>query len=124
MLRFYQRWARRFYPFRALFLMVFAAATLTFGWMLFAASPLVAERWQLSCVLLAIASLLIWLWAIMFRQPLPPVELASAFTEKLKLRVQYGIYYLLALLVTLLLLATTYLGLRVLKGIIAALFFS
>lgn len=123
MLRFYQRWAYRLYPLRTLILIIFVAATLSFGWMLFAAPVAVAEHWQLSIVLLAVTCLLLWLWATLFSRQLPSVELATGFAEKLKLRLQYGIYYLLALLVTLMLLATAYLGLRALKGIIAALFF-
>ena len=123
MLGFYQRWAYRLYPLRTLFLIVFVAATLSFGWLLFSAQVAVAERWQLSVVLLAVTSLLLWLWATLFSRQLPCIEQATGFAEKLKLRLQYGTYYLLALLVTLLLLATGYLGLRALKGIIAALFF-
>lgn len=124
MLGFYQRWAYRLYPLRALFLIIFATAIFSFGWMLFAAPVAVAERWQLSVVLLAVTSLLLWLWATLFSRPLPPLAQATGFAEKLKLRLQHCIYYLLSLMVTLLLVATTYLGLRVLKGIIAALFFS
>jgi len=123
MLGFYQRWAYRLCPFRTLFLITFSAAAFSFGWLLFAAPVAVAGRWQLSAVLLAVTSLLLWLWATLFSRQLPRLEQATGFAEKLKLRLQYGSYYLLALLVTLLLLATAYLGLRALKGIIAALFF-
>lgn len=124
MLAFYQRWAYRLYPFRLLYITVFLIAVAGFCWLLFAASATLAGRWQLSTVLLALISLLLWLWAVLFSKPLPDVRQAQSFSGKIKLRLHYMLYYLLALWVTLLLLATTYLGLRVLKGIIATLFFS
>lgn len=124
MLAFYQRWCQRFYPLRYLFMLLFMLAIVVFGWLLFIATPVQAQRWQLSAVLLAISSLLLWLWATVFRQPLPNLENTRGVLPRLRIKLQYGLYYTLSLLITLLLLATLYLGLKVVKGIIAALFFS
>lgn len=124
MLQFYQRWARRMYPFKAMFIVLFALAVSAFGWLLFAAPAALAERWQLSAVLCGVSSLLLWLWAVVFYPELPTADNNAATLHKIKIRLQRLAYYLLALLVTVLLLATAYLGLRVLKGIIATLFFS
>jgi len=124
MLAFYQRWARRLYPLRPFFLLLCTLAVAAFGWLLFAASVEQAQRWQLSSVLLAVSSLLLWLWAGLFNRELPVVISGQGLLLKLRTSLVRLFYYMLALLITLLLLATTYLGLRALKGIIAALFFS
>ncbi|KUM53694.1 hypothetical protein [Rheinheimera sp. EpRS3] len=124
MLAFYQRWARRMYPARALFVVLFLLAVSAFGWLLFSATPEFAQRWQLTAVLCGVSSLLLWLWAVVFYPELPTADHNAATLHKIKIRLQRLCYYLLAMLVTVLLLATTYLGLRVLKGIIATLFFS
>ena len=124
MLAFYRRWARRLYPLRPLFLLLCALAVAAFGWLLFAATVEQAQRWQLSSVLLAVSSLLFWLWATVFRQQLPNLENVAGVLPRLRVKLRYGLYYTLCLVITLLLLATLYLGLRVVKGIIAALFFS
>lgn len=123
MLAFYQRWGRRLYRLRPVFLLCCVAAVLAFFWLVFAASPTEAQRWQLSCVVLGLSSLLLWLWATVFYQPLPLLHSGAGFTFRLKVKLQYLLRYLLALLISVLLLATLYLGLRVLKGIIAVLFF-
>ena len=124
MLAFYQRWARRLYPARALFVVLFLLAVSAFGWLLFSATPEFAQRWQLTAVLCGVSSLLLWLWAVVFYAELPETDNNAGTIQKVKIRLQRLAYYLLAVLVTVLLLATTYLGLRVLKGIIATLFFS
>jgi len=124
MLAFYQRWARRMYPARAVFIVLFLLALTTFGWLLFSATPEQAQRWQLTAVLCGVSSLLLWLWAVLFYPELPTTDSNATTLYNIKVRLQRLCYYLLALLVTVLLLATTYLGLRVLKGIIATLFFS
>ncbi|WP_215399121.1 hypothetical protein [Rheinheimera oceanensis] len=124
MLAFYQRWARRMYPARAVFVVLFVLAVTAFGWLLFSATPEFAQRWQLTAVLCAVSSLLLWLWAVVFYPELPTIDNNATWLYKVKIRLQRLAYYLLAVLVTVLLLATTYLGLRVLKGIISALFFS
>lgn len=124
MLAFYRRWALRLYPLRPLFLLLCALAVAAFGWLLFAATVEQAQRWQLSSVLLAVSSLLLWLWAGLFNRELPVVISGQGLLLKLRTSLIRLFYYLLSLLITLLLLATTYLGLRALKGIIAALFFS
>ena len=124
MLAFYRRWARRLYPLRGVFVVLFLLAVSTFGWLLFSATPELAQRWQLAAVLCGVSSLLLWLWAVVFYAELPETDNNAGTIQKVKIRLQRLAYYLLALLVTVLLLATTYLGLRVLKGIIATLFFS
>ena len=63
MLAFYQRWGRRLYRLRPVFLLCCVAAVLAFFWLVFAASPTEAQRWQLSCVVLGLSSFLLWLWA-------------------------------------------------------------
>ena len=123
MLGFYQRLAYRLQPFKAVFLLLFAAAAVSFGWLLFSPAKTDTEQWQLSSVLLAVVSLLLWLLATVFTSQLPAIEQVSGFSQRLKLRLQYAWYYFLAIVITLILLATAYLGLRVLKGIIAVLFF-
>ena len=123
MLAFYQRWGRRLYRLRPVFLLCCVAAVLAFFWLLFAASSSEAQRWQLSCVVVGISSVLLWLWATVFHQPLPELHSSAGITLRLKVKLQYLLRYLLALLISVLLLATLYLGLRVLKGIIAFLFF-
>lgn len=124
MLAFYQRWARRMHPARAAFIVLFILSLSAFGWLLFSATPELAQRWQLTAVLCAVSSLLLWLWAVLFYPELPTADNNASWLYRAKIRLQRLAYYLLAVLVTVLLLATTYLGLRVLKGIIAALFFS
>lgn len=124
MLTFYQRWGRRFYPWRHVFILLFIAAVAVFGWLVFVASAAQAQRWQLAAVLLAVSSLLFWLWATVFKQQLPNLENVAGVLPRLRVKLLYGLYYTLCLVITLLLLATLYLGLRVVKGIIAALFFS
>jgi hypothetical protein len=124
MLIFYHRWARRLYPYRWLFILLFLSALAGFGWLIFAATVQQSQRWQLTTVVLALSSLLLWLWASLFQHALPSVDAVTGLTAKLKLRLFYWWYYFLACLITVLFLATTYLGLRVLKGIIATLFFS
>jgi|GEM_PF-1666106 hypothetical protein len=124
MLSFYQRWARRLYPLRPLFILLCASGVAAFGWLLFVATVEQTQRWQLSTVLLTVSSLLLWLWAGLFQRDLPLITAEQSFLAKVKTRLIRLCYYALALLVTLLLLATSYLGLRALKGIIAALFFS
>lgn len=124
MLAFYQRWARRMYPLRALFILLFSLAVAAFGVLLFNATAELAQRWQLAVVLCGVSSLLLWLWAEVFYQDLPLLNKDASTLYNLKIRLQWLAYYLLAVLVTVLLLATTYLCLRVLKGIIASLFFS
>jgi surface polysaccharide O-acyltransferase-like enzyme len=124
MLIFYQRWAKRLYPLRWLFILLFLSALAGFGWLIFAATVQQSQRWQLTSVVLALTSLLLWFWASIFQRSLPPLDAVTGLRAKLKLRLYHLWYYFLACLITVLLLATTYLGLRVLKGIIATLFFS
>ena len=124
MLAFYQRWAQRLYPVRQVFILLFMAALAMFAWLLFAATTIQAQHWQLPSVLLAVSSLLLWLWATLFSQPLPALQNVSGMAARLKLKLQYLLYYTLCLVISVLLLATLYLGLRVFKGIISTLFFS
>lgn len=124
MLAFYQRWARRLYPFRYGYMLLFLLAIAAFGWLIFAAPADVAQRWQLSTVLLALIGLLLWLWCTVFRYQLPQLHTVSGLGNRVRIRLQIVGYHALAVVVTVLLLATTYLGLRVVKGIIAILFFS
>uniref|UniRef100_A0A486XHW0 Uncharacterized protein n=1 Tax=Rheinheimera sp. BAL341 TaxID=1708203 RepID=A0A486XHW0_9GAMM len=124
MLAFYQRWARRLYPFRLVFLFCVVAAVAGFFWLLFAAESQQAQRWQLSCVVAAIGGLLLWLWVKLFNQPIVIAPQGAGALQRLKVKLQHLLYYLLALTISLLILFTLYLGLRVLKGIIAFVFFS
>jgi uncharacterized membrane protein len=124
MLTFYRRWARRLYPWRWVFIVIFLLSVLSFGWLLFIAPAGLAQRWQLSSVFAAIMGLLLWLWSTVFLQP-PAIYYAQLpLWQRLRVRIQHALYYLLALVITLLLIAITYLGLRIVKGIIADLFFS
>ncbi len=123
MLAFYQRWAHRLYPLRWLFVLLAMLALSAFIGLLIAGGEL-SRRWQLSAVVLAVSTMLLWLWAVLFSQPLPQERADSGLWQKLKCKLLYMGYYLLAVFTSLLLLATVYLGLRTLKGIIAALFFS
>lgn len=124
MLAFYQRWARRMYPLRAVFIVLFLLAVAAFSWLLFGATSELAQRWQLTTVVCGVSSLLLWLWAGLFYAELPAANNNATLLHKAIIRLQRLFYYLLAIVITALLLATTYLGLRVLKGIIATLFFS
>lgn len=123
MLAFYQRWAIKLYPLRSLFVLVAVMAMTAFVWLVFTDNEL-SRRWQLSTVVLALCAMLLWLWAALFSQPLPQASADSGLWHKFKCKLLFLLYYLLAAFITLLLLATVYLGLRTLKGIIAALFFS
>jgi len=124
MLAFYQRWAKRLYPVRRLFLLCFMVAIAGFFWLLFAAEPQQAQRWQLSAVVAGVAGLLLWLCSSVFSQPLAAMPAAAGRVQRVKVKLQHLLYYLLAVIISLLLLLTLYLGLRVLKGIIAFVFFS
>ncbi len=123
MLAFYQRWAHRLYPLRWLFVLLTMLALSAFIGLLIVGGEL-SRRWQLSAVVLAVSAMLSWLWAVLFSRPLPQAGAGSGLWHKLKCKLLYMAYYLLAVVTSLLLLATVYLGLRTLKGIIAALFFS
>jgi uncharacterized membrane protein len=124
MLAFYQRWARRLYQLRPLFLVLSVGAAAIFVWLLFSATPQQGQQWQLSAVLAAVTALLLWLWATLFHADLPVSAPGQGFGSRLKIRLHRIMLFMLALLVSVLLLATTYLGLRVVKGIIAIQFFS
>ena len=123
MLAFYQRVAYRLYPLRWLFVLLAILALSAFIGLLIVGGEL-SRRWQLSAVVLAVSAMLLWLWAVLFSRPLPQAGAGSGLWHKLKCKLLYMAYYLLAVVTSLLLLATVYLGLRTLKGIIAALFFS
>jgi hypothetical protein len=123
MLAFYQRWAVRLYPWRPVFILMFLSATSSFVWLLFAAPQELAQRWQLTAVLLAICGLFLWLCSTLFRHPLAEPHSSQHLFQRVKLRVVRAGYYVVAIIVTLLLIAITYLGLRIVKGIIADLFF-
>lgn len=124
MLAFYHRWAVRLYPWRLGFIVMFLLSVLGFCWLLFIAPVELAQRWQLSCVFMAITGLLFWLWSTVFHQKPAPYFSELPLWQKLQVRIKHALYYLLALIITLLLIAITYLGLRIVKGIIADLFFS
>ena len=123
MLAFYQRWALRLAPFRPLFLSAALVALLSFFWLVFAANAEQSARWQLIAVVLAIAFAVLWLWSTLFTTQLPEYDTQISFWRRLKLRLLRFAYFLLALLFSVILLTTLYLGLRALKGIIAAVFF-
>lgn len=123
MLAFYQRWAHRLYPLRWLFVLLTMLALSAFIGLLIVGDEL-SRRWQLSAVVLTVSAMLLWLWAALFSRPLAQASAESSLWYKLKCKLLYWAYYLLAAFITLLLLATVYLGLRTLKGIIAFLFFS
>ncbi len=123
MLAFYQRWAYRLRPFRRIFLLCALAALMAFGGLLFVASAEQSERWQLSSVVLAISFAVLWLWSRLFARNIARPDAAAALWQRLKQRLLLCGYYLLALGFSMILLTTLYLGLRTVKGIIAALFF-
>ena len=123
MLEFYQRWAIKLTPFRPLFMLCAVLALLGFIWLLFVADAELSARWQLSAVVLAIAFVVLWLWSKLFTAQLPQYDVQAALWRRLKLRFIRFAYLLLALLFSVILLTTLYLGLRAVKGIIAVLFF-
>ncbi|MDP5136178.1 hypothetical protein ORJ04_09475 [Rheinheimera baltica] len=124
MLIFYQRWSRRLYRLRPLFILLCVGAAAVFVWLLFSGTPQQGQQWQLSAVVTALTALILWVWATLFHTDLPVSAPGQGFATRIKIRLHLMMLYILALLVSVLLLATTYLGLRVLKGIIANLFFS
>lgn len=124
MLTFYQRWALRLSRFKLLFLIGFLASAATFVWLLFSADTPQSDRWLLSSVVLAVSWLLLWLWATVFFNLPSAINPGQTLLLRLKLRLQYAGYYLLAFLVTLLLLVVAYLGVRAITGIIVPLIFS
>jgi len=124
MLLFYQRWARRLYRLRPLFIVLCVGSATAFVWLLFSGTPQQGQQWQLSAVVTALTALLLWVWATLFHTDLPFAPPGQGFATRIKIRLHLMMLYILALVVSVLLLATTYLGLRVLKGIIANLFFS
>lgn len=121
MLAFFERMAHRIYPLRLLFLGLFIAAVLCFGYLLFVADAKNAQRWQLSAVVCAILSLLLWLWAALFKPRLPPFDASVSGWGRVRLWLRYALRYTLIWLFCALLLVSGYLGVKVLKGIIAAL---
>lgn len=123
MLAFYQRWACRLKPLRSVLLLCAGAALGLFVWLLFAADAALSARWQLSSVVFAISCAVLWLWATLFCRPLAACPPDASLWQRLKYRLLLAAYYLLAMLFSLILLTTLYLGLRAVKGIIAAAFF-
>lgn len=123
MLAFYQHWAYRLKPLRLLFLLGAAAALGAFAWLLFAADAELSERWQLSAVVLAISCAALWLWGSLFARSFTASATPASVWQRVKHRLMLASYYALALLFSVILLTTLYLGLRALKGIIAAAFF-
>ncbi|GAB2924299.1 hypothetical protein [Rheinheimera gaetbuli] len=123
MLAFYQRWAYWLKPLRLLFLLGATAALGMFAWLLFAADAELGARWQLSAVVLAISCAVLWLWGILFARKFIASAPPTSLWQRVKHRLMLASYYVLALLFSIILLTTLYLGLRALKGIIAAAFF-
>lgn len=123
MLAFYQRWAYRLKPLRLLFLLSATAALGAFAWLLFAADAELGAQWQLSAVVLAISCAVLWLWGSLFARNFMASATPASVWQRVKHRLMLAGYYVLALLFSIILLTTLYLGLRALKGIIAAAFF-
>ena len=123
MLAFYQRWGLRLKPFCFVFLLGATAAVAAFAWLLFAAGAELSARWQLTTVVLAISFAVLWLWGSVFSRNVTAITTPASIWQRVKHRLMLTGYYLLALLFSLILLTTLYLGLRALKGIIAAVFF-
>lgn len=123
MLAFYQRWAYRLKPFRLLFLFGAALALSAFGWLLFVADAQLSARWQLSAVVVAISCTVLWLWGSLFARHFTARSAKPSVWQRLTHRLVLAAYFLLALLFSSILLTTAYLGLRAVKGIIAAAFF-
>lgn len=123
MLAFYQRWAYRLKPLRLLFLLGATTALGAFAWLLFAADAELGAQWQLSTVVLAISCAVLWLWGSLFARNFIASATATSVWQRVKHRLMLASYYVLALLFSIILLTTLYLGLRALKGIIAAAFF-
>ena len=123
MLTFYQRWAARLFCFKGLFLLCFIVTAAVFIWLLFGANNTQSDRWLLSSVVLALFWLLLWLWATVFYRLPAAVSAEQSLWLRLRLRLQLAVYYLLALVVTLLLFTIAYLGVRAITGIIVPLFF-
>lgn len=123
MLAFYQRWAYRFKSLHLLFLLGASAALGLFAWLVFAAGAELSARWQLTAVVLAISCAVLWLWGSLFARNFTASGTPTSVWQRVKHRLMLASYYVLALLFSVILLTTLYLGLRALKGIIAAAFF-
>ncbi|MBU2115130.1 MAG: hypothetical protein KKE94_15300 [Gammaproteobacteria bacterium] len=123
MLAFYQRWAYRFKSLHLLFLLGASAALGLFAWLVFAADAELSARWQLTAVVLAISCAVLWLWGSLFARNFTASATPTSVWQRVKHRLMLASYYVLALLFSVILLTTLYLGLRALKGIIAAAFF-
>lgn len=124
MLAFYQRWAYRLKPFRPVFLSSAALSVCAFSWLLFVSEADVASRWQLTSVVWGISSLVLWLWSRLFARDFAGAATGLYSTwQRITRRVVMAGYFLLALLFSIILLSTLYLGLRAVKGIIATVFF-
>lgn len=122
MLAFYCRWAYRLSPFKPLFIVFSLLSCTCFVWLLFAGAAL-SNRWQLMSLCCAILFAVLWLWSQLFARELPYVMPEASFFQRLGQRLKLLGFYLLALLFSVILLVSIYLGLRALKGIIIPLFF-
>ncbi|CAM3844260.1 hypothetical protein [Rheinheimera salexigens] len=124
MLMFYHRLALKLQRFRWLILVVTLGGTLGFLSLLVFAPAELAQKWQLTSIVIAIIGLLAYLMSLLFIQPIAQVGPEHSFIYRVKIRFQQTFSYLLAMLLSMIVLAVLFLSLRALTGIIAILFFN
>lgn len=124
MLHFYHHLALKLRKFRGCLLFICLAASLCFIGLLVLAPVEFGQQWQLTSIVVAITSLVAYVISLLFDQPIAQVNPEHNLLHRIKIRLQQSFSYLLALLLSMIVLAVLFLGLRALMGIIRNLFFN
>ena len=124
MLAFYHRLSLALQRWRGVLISLTLLSGCGFLALLFVAEAGVSQRWQLSSAFLTLVCLLLVLLSLLFTKPALHPQSGQSLWQRFVLRLRLAASYLLALFITLLILALLWLGLRTLTGIIADLYFS
>ena len=124
MLNFYHKLAVKLAKIRWLVILISITALSTFIYLITVAEANLAQQWQLSSVVVLLSSVLAYLISLLFIEPVTQVSSDVGLLDKIKYRLKLTIKYLIALLLSGLIFAILFIGLRALLGIIRSLFFN